>query len=88
MGYTVLQLIDRLQTEADAYLFMEELRWGDGEPECPHCGNLGASYIRRGRYLGDRLGSLRCVRAPCLRPMLRLTSDCTARVQRDSGLFA
>lgn len=46
MGMTVLQIADRLQTEADAYLFMEELRWGDGDPVCPHCGNLGASYIR------------------------------------------
>jgi transposase-like protein len=45
MGFTIPQLIDRLRTEADAYLFLEELRWGDGETECPHCGNLGASYI-------------------------------------------
>jgi transposase-like protein len=34
------------KTEADAYLFMEELRWGDGEPLCPHCDNIGASYIQ------------------------------------------
>ena len=35
MRYTVPKLAERLQTEADAYLFMEELRWGDGEPLCP-----------------------------------------------------
>jgi transposase-like protein len=45
MGYTVLDLADRLRSEGDAYKFMEELRWGDGEAVCPHCANLGASYI-------------------------------------------
>lgn len=45
MGYTVLQLADRLRSEADAYRFMKELRWGAGEPVCPHCDNLGASFI-------------------------------------------
>jgi len=43
---TVLQIADRLRTEADAYLFVEELRWGDGEPVCPHCDGIGATYIR------------------------------------------
>ena len=48
MGTTVIELVERLRSEADAYLFLEELRWGDGEAECPHCGNLGASYIEPG----------------------------------------
>lgn len=46
MGMTILNIADRLRTEADAYLYMEELRWGCGEPECPHCGNLGARFIQ------------------------------------------
>ncbi len=46
MGMTVLQLADRLRSEADAYLFLEELRWGSSDPICPHCDSLGASYIR------------------------------------------
>ena len=41
----VIEIIERVQTEADAYRFMEELRWGDGEATCPHCGHLGATYI-------------------------------------------
>jgi transposase-like protein len=45
MGYTVMQLTDRLRSNADAYLFMEELRWGDGLPVCPHCTNEGATYL-------------------------------------------
>lgn len=45
MGTTVIELVERLRSEADAYKFLEELRWGDGEAECPHCGCLGASYI-------------------------------------------
>ena len=46
MRFTVIQIADRLRSEADAYAFMEELRWKDGEPVCPHCDNLGASFIR------------------------------------------
>ncbi len=45
MGFTVLQLADKLRCEADAYRFLEEMRWGDGDPVCPHCDSLGASYI-------------------------------------------
>jgi transposase-like protein len=45
MRLTVVQIADRLRSEADAYKFMEELRWGAGEPVCPHCGDSGASYI-------------------------------------------
>lgn len=30
MGITVTALADRLQTEADAYKFLEELRWPTG----------------------------------------------------------
>lgn len=46
MGMTVLQIADRLRSEADAHLYLEELRWGDGEPVCPHCDCIGATYIR------------------------------------------
>jgi len=46
MGLTVLQIADRLGNEADAYRFMEQLRWGDGDPTCPHCDNIGASFIQ------------------------------------------
>src|SRR5437763_3726225 len=42
---TVLQIADRLRTEADAYGFLEELRWPDGIPTCPHCAAKGADYI-------------------------------------------
>jgi hypothetical protein len=34
---TVIQLADKLRTEADAYRYLEKLRWGDGQPVCPHC---------------------------------------------------
>lgn len=46
MGMTVTALADRVQTEADAYKFLEELRWPTGVPTCPHCGTVGADYIR------------------------------------------
>ncbi len=34
----------RVKTEADAYAFMEELRWGD-RPVCPHCGSVRKHYF-------------------------------------------
>jgi transposase-like protein len=37
MALTVLQLADKLRDEADAYKFLEDMRWA-GEPVCPHCG--------------------------------------------------
>jgi transposase-like protein len=39
---------------------MEELRWGDGEPRCPHCDNLGASYIepKNGTSRKTRTGAI------------------------------
>ncbi len=46
MGLTVLQLADRLRSEADAYRFMEEWHWKGGDPVCPHCDNVGASFIQ------------------------------------------
>ena len=37
-----------IETEADAYEFLERLRWGnDGPTECPHCGSeKGAWYLK------------------------------------------
>jgi transposase-like protein len=44
MSLNVLQLADRLRTEADAYKFLEDLRWGD-EQVCPHCGSIREHYF-------------------------------------------
>ncbi len=43
-GVSVLSLADKLRTEADAYKFLEELRW-NGEPVCPHCDTDRAPYF-------------------------------------------
>jgi transposase-like protein len=37
MEFSVIVLAEKVRTEADAYRFIEELRWGD-TPVCPHCG--------------------------------------------------
>ena len=60
MGLTVLQIADKLRSEADAYRFMEELRWGDAEPACAHCGNVGASFIepKNGTSRKTRTGAM------------------------------
>lgn len=44
MALNVLDLADRLRTEADAYELLEELRWGD-RPVCPHCGSIRKPYF-------------------------------------------
>ncbi len=44
MSLNVLNLADRLRTEADAYEFLEELRW-NGRPVCPHCGSVRKPYF-------------------------------------------
>lgn len=40
----ILDLADRLGTEADAYEYLEELRWA-GRPVCPHCGSVREHYF-------------------------------------------
>jgi transposase-like protein len=42
----VLALADKLRTEADAYEFLENLRW-NGQPVCPHCGSVRKPYFLR-----------------------------------------
>jgi transposase-like protein len=59
MAMNVLQLADRLRTEADAYLYLEELRW-NGRPVCPHCGSVGEHYFLKpsnGRSRKTRTGA-------------------------------
>jgi transposase-like protein len=56
MSITVLDLADRLRTEADAYKYLEELRWGD-RPSCPHCGSVRKPY-----FLNPKNGSSRKTR--------------------------
>lgn len=43
--FSIPKLAATVQTEADAYRFLEELRWTDGTPdECPHCDATGKFY--------------------------------------------
>jgi transposase-like protein len=50
-----------LSTEAEAYRFLELLRWGDRPPpNCPHCGVPGRAYFLRpanGRNRATRTGA-------------------------------
>lgn len=45
--FSVTKLAERLRTEADAYLLLEELRWGGQPPACPKCGQVGSTYYIR-----------------------------------------
>lgn len=55
-----MDIADRVRTEHDAYLFMEQLRWGDGPVPCPHCPSTGADYIkpRNGVSRATRTGAM------------------------------
>ena len=37
-------LANKIPTEADAYLLLEEMRW-HGKPVCPHCGSIDKHYF-------------------------------------------
>ena len=43
--WSVTRLANELQTESDAYLLMEKLRW-DGRPVCPHCDNDRVHFLK------------------------------------------
>lgn len=60
MGLSIPQLATKLQSEADAYKFIEDLRWPDGEPVCPHCGSKRKHYFlkpRNGQSRKTRTGT-------------------------------
>lgn len=44
MKLSVITIADRVQTEADAYAFLEELRW-NGTPMCAHCGSERVFFL-------------------------------------------
>jgi transposase-like protein len=59
MAKGILHLADQLHTEADAYRYLERLRWGD-RPVCPHCGSVDKHYFLKpanGRSRKTRTGA-------------------------------
>ncbi len=42
--FSIPKLAAQIATEADAYLLLEELRWGGTPDACPHCGGMGRCY--------------------------------------------
>jgi transposase-like protein len=44
MAMRITGLADKLESEADAYAFLEELRWPTG-PTCPHCSSAAVSFM-------------------------------------------
>lgn len=56
MEFSIPALADRIRTEADAYEFLEDLRW-NGEPVCPHCRSERKPY-----FLKPQNGSTRKTR--------------------------
>jgi transposase-like protein len=59
MELSIPALADEIRTEADAYKFLEELRW-DGNPSCPHCDTDRKPYFltpKNGASRKTRTGS-------------------------------
>ncbi|MEA2376222.1 MAG: hypothetical protein QOD13_129 [Thermoleophilaceae bacterium] len=57
---SIPKLAEKIRTEADAYLFLENLRWGD-KPVCPHCGSVRKPYFltpKNGTSRKTRTGSV------------------------------
>lgn len=45
----IISIANRITTEEEAYLYLEELRWGKGDekrPVCPHCGLMKAYFLK------------------------------------------
>src|SRR5690348_16730476 len=43
--FSLPKLANRLNSEADAYLLLEELRWGGAPDTCPQCGGMDRCYF-------------------------------------------
>jgi hypothetical protein len=43
--FSIPKLARELQSEADAYLLLEELRWGGAPATCPQCGGMDRCYF-------------------------------------------
>lgn len=55
--FSIPSLSARVTTEAEAYLLLEELRWGGQPAACPHCGGVNRCY-----YLNPTNGVSRSTR--------------------------
>lgn len=55
--FSIPKLARELQTESDAYLMLEDLRWGGAPDTCPNCGGMDRCY-----YLEPRNGTSRATR--------------------------
>ncbi|MGZ6928781.1 MAG: transposase, partial [Acidimicrobiia bacterium] len=53
MKLSLRTVSDRCRTEADAWEFLEELRWR-GKPVCPHCGSVAQHYFLNAKGEGRK----------------------------------
>lgn len=42
--FSIPKLAQMVASEADAYLLLEDLRWGGKPSACPHCGGMDRCY--------------------------------------------
>jgi transposase-like protein len=51
--FSTRKLADLIPTEADAYLLLENLRWGGAPTACPKCGEVGQTFFMEPRDGSD-----------------------------------
>ena len=56
--FSLAQISNDIADEADAYLWLEDMRWPEG-PVCPHCGHDKAYFIRSKHPEGRATGNLK-----------------------------
>lgn len=47
--FSIIKLMEQIPTEADAYKFLEDLRWGGQPDACPKCGGVGRTHFLQPR---------------------------------------
>lgn len=52
--FSIPKLANSVKSEADAYLLLEELRWGGKPDACPKCGEIGRCYYLEPKNGTDR----------------------------------
>lgn len=59
--FSIPKLATEIRSEADAYLMLEDLRWGGAPDACPHCGGMEKIYFltpKNGHSRKTRTGSV------------------------------
>lgn len=72
---TIHEFNDYFKDERACYEFFENLRWGGGQPVCPHCGSAKKPYSVPARGKFKDIPSYRCSESGCKLPFTVRTAS-------------